>query len=107
MNNLLLLCRHHHRLLHEFGFRIERRDDGRVLFFRPDGALVPESPPPARPTRDVAAVATDCGAHVSAETCVPRWDGLPLDLHDAVQAMVRATEGTYHPPRWSGSRAIG
>jgi hypothetical protein len=107
MDNLLLLCRHHHRLLHEFGFSIERRDDGRALFFRPDGGLIPEAPIPARPSCDVSEVARDCGAHVSAETCVPNWDGEPLDLHDAVQALVFATEGSYHPPRWSEGRAIG
>jgi hypothetical protein len=40
LNNLVLLCRHHHRLLHEGGFRVERRSGGGLRFRRPDGRPV-------------------------------------------------------------------
>ena len=40
LDNLVLLCTHHHRLVHEGGFRIERRRDGSVYFARPDGRVV-------------------------------------------------------------------
>jgi Domain of unknown function (DUF222)/HNH endonuclease len=36
-DNLLLLCRHHHRLVHEGGFSVERLPDGRVRFRLPTG----------------------------------------------------------------------
>ena len=44
--NLLLLCRRHHRLVHERGgFRLEVLD-GRPMFARPDGSLLEDRAPP-------------------------------------------------------------
>ena len=40
LDNLVLLCTHHHRLVHEGGFKIERRRDGSAYFTRPDGRIV-------------------------------------------------------------------
>jgi hypothetical protein len=39
--NLTLLCSHHHRLLHEGGFRIRRDSDGVMYFQRADGRVIP------------------------------------------------------------------
>ena len=44
LDNLLLLCRRHHRAVHEEGFTVELRDDGDAHFFRPDGRPFPEAP---------------------------------------------------------------
>ena len=41
LNNLILLCSRHHRLVHEGGFRIERDFQDRWFFKRPDGRAVP------------------------------------------------------------------
>ena len=41
LDNLMLLCSHHHRLVHEGGFRIERDYQDRWFFKRPDGRAVP------------------------------------------------------------------
>jgi hypothetical protein len=41
LNNLMLLCSRHHRLVHEGGFRIERDYQDRWFFKRPDGRAVP------------------------------------------------------------------
>ncbi len=41
LNNLMLLCSRHHRLVHEGGFRIERDFEDRWFFKRPDGRAVP------------------------------------------------------------------
>ncbi len=41
LDNLLLLCSRHHRLVHEGGFRIERDYRNRWFFKRPDGRAVP------------------------------------------------------------------
>jgi Domain of unknown function (DUF222)/HNH endonuclease len=46
LDNLVLLCRRHHRLLHEGGYEIERRADGQLAFRHPGGWLIPSSPRP-------------------------------------------------------------
>ena len=37
LDNLLLICSFHHRLVHEHGWGIERAHDGTVAWFQPDG----------------------------------------------------------------------
>ena len=44
IDNLMLLCRHHHRLVHEGGFGVERTADNHILFNRPDGRFIEEQP---------------------------------------------------------------
>ena len=41
LDNLTLLCTHHHRLLHEGGFRVEREQGGALRFQRADGRTIP------------------------------------------------------------------
>jgi hypothetical protein len=41
LENLMLLCSHHHQLVHEGGFNIERDYQNRWFFKRPDGRAVP------------------------------------------------------------------
>jgi len=43
LENLMLLCGHHHRLVHEGGFQIVLDSQGRRMFRRPDGRCVPAS----------------------------------------------------------------
>lgn len=44
LSNLLLLCRRHHRLVHEGGYRVEACRDRRFRFRRPDGRRIPAVP---------------------------------------------------------------
>jgi uncharacterized protein DUF222/HNH endonuclease len=44
MTNLVQLCRHHHRLVHEGGFDCKRLDDGQIEFRDPRGGNLPSSP---------------------------------------------------------------
>lgn len=44
LGNLVLVCRHHHRLLHEGGYTLTTDHRGRRRFRRPDGAPIPEAP---------------------------------------------------------------
>ena len=41
LDNLTLLCTHHHRLLHEGGFSIVREEDGTLRFVTADGRSIP------------------------------------------------------------------
>src|SRR5262249_15795736 len=47
LSNLALLCRRHHRAVHEEGYQLDRQPDGVLVFRRPDGALLPAVPTPA------------------------------------------------------------
>jgi hypothetical protein len=48
MWNLLLLCKRHHRYVHEGGFDIRHRHDRMTIDFRrPDGTLIEQRPWPA------------------------------------------------------------
>jgi hypothetical protein len=51
LSNLVQLCSHHHRLVHEGGYRIERGPHGAPRFRRPDGRPVPAVPRAPRATR--------------------------------------------------------
>jgi hypothetical protein len=44
IDNLVLICRHHHRLVHEGGFSVERTADNHIRFSRPDSRLIEEHP---------------------------------------------------------------
>src|SRR5262249_37832270 len=44
LSNLALLCRRHHRAVHEEGYQIERARSGELVFRRPDGRPLPEVP---------------------------------------------------------------
>ncbi|MBX5460994.1 MAG: HNH endonuclease, partial [Steroidobacteraceae bacterium] len=47
-SNLVLLCRRHHRFVHEGGVRIEVLDDGAFRFVKPDGQALDSLPPQRR-----------------------------------------------------------
>jgi hypothetical protein len=84
LRNLILLCRHHHQLLHEGGYSM--RSDRHVLaFYRPDGTLLPEWHEPAGGTTE--AVPEYHTATITPETTVPDWNGDPLDLEYAVEVL--------------------
>jgi Domain of unknown function (DUF222)/HNH endonuclease len=49
LNNLVLLCWHHHRLVHEGGWRVRGDPAGHLEFLRPDGRVLQTGPPGLRP----------------------------------------------------------
>jgi hypothetical protein len=51
LSNLVLLCRRHHRAVHEGGWRIEGDPTGHLRFRRPDGTVLPQEPPTLHPDR--------------------------------------------------------
>jgi hypothetical protein len=44
LSNLVLLCRYHHRAVHEEGYQVARGENSALAFHRPDGQLVLEVP---------------------------------------------------------------
>src|SRR5438477_6006440 len=52
LDNLLSLCRRHHRLLHERGYSVEFDDDGEPRFTNQHGIAIPSVPRPPPSDRD-------------------------------------------------------
>jgi uncharacterized protein DUF222/HNH endonuclease len=46
LDNLVLICSFHHRLVHEHGWSVRRESDGTVMWRRPDGARYEAGPSP-------------------------------------------------------------
>ena len=55
LDNLLLLCGFHHRLVHEHAWTVERAADGRSRWFRPDGSRYRGGPERGGPSGDLDA----------------------------------------------------
>jgi 5-methylcytosine-specific restriction endonuclease McrA len=91
LDNLVLLCRRHHRAVHEEGFRVERVEGDAVRFYRPDGRLLPEVPAspgvPEEPVRELVRVHRERGFEPDAWTAPPLWWGEALDLSLALDML--------------------
>jgi hypothetical protein len=91
LSNLVLLCRRHHRLLHEGGFGVRMGADGRVQFFHPRGQPLHESPapPPVGPYAcgDLLRDLEDAGIVVTGKESMPAWDGTPMDLRYVMECL--------------------
>src|SRR6266403_81126 len=91
LSNLALLCRRHHRAVHEEGYQVKRDSDGELHFRRPDGRLLPAVPPPAAmpsdPTEALRARNVAEGVHVHARRAKPDWSGERLDVGYAIDVL--------------------
>ena len=91
LSNLALLCRRHHRAVHEEGYQVDRGPDGTLGFRRPDGRPLPQAPtPPAvpdDPVQDLRAGHLALGFRFHARTTCPGWLGEPLDVGWAIDVL--------------------
>jgi 5-methylcytosine-specific restriction endonuclease McrA len=91
LSNLAMLCRRHHRAVHEDGYQVERQLDGALRFRRPDGLLLPDVPPPGKiPTNPVETLRAENDAHklhIDARTAMPGWLGERLDVGYAIDVL--------------------
>ena len=91
LSNLALLCRRHHRAVHEEGYHVDRLADGALQFRRPDGRPLPEVPPPAvvpvDPVQALRAQHDAQGLRLHARTACPSWLGERLDLGWAIAVL--------------------
>ncbi len=91
LSNLALLCRRHHRAVHEDGYHLDRQPDGALRFRRPDGRVIPEIPlPPAIPADPVEALRArhaSEGLRLHARTTCPGWLGERLDIVWAIDVL--------------------
>jgi len=91
LSNLALLCRRHHRAVHEEGYQVDRQPDGELRFRRPDGRLLSEIPrPPEIPSDAVKVLRARHdgeGLVLHARTATPRWLGERLDVGWAIDVL--------------------
>ena len=81
LDNTVLLCRRHHRYVHEWGYTVSATGDG-FKFLAPDGSPVPAAwpRPMAEPVRPAM--------HPDTNAC--GWDGWPIDYDLCVEALAAA-----------------
>jgi hypothetical protein len=91
LSNLAILCRRHHRAVHEDGYQVERLTNGELCFRRPDGQVLAESPAlppvPADPTQTMRAQNDASGLCIDARTAMPGWLGERLDVAYAISVL--------------------
>jgi 5-methylcytosine-specific restriction endonuclease McrA len=89
--NLVLLCRRHHRAVHEEGYQVARAPDGALRFRQPDGRPLPEVPPTAAVPADPVAALRAChharGLQLNGRTACPLWLGERLDVGWAIDVL--------------------
>ncbi len=103
LDNLVLLCRRHHRAVHEEGFTVRMSATGEAEFRWPDGRPFPDVPsaphwtgPPLAPTD---ARLDEAGVVIGPDTATPDWHGERLDLVYAIDVL--------WTPREAGGGAVG
>jgi hypothetical protein len=91
LSNLALLCRRHHRAVHEEGCQVERMADGELRFRRPNGWMLPDVPVPPEvasdPMQAIRARNEAAGLALHARTAMPGWLGEPLDVRYAIDVL--------------------
>jgi hypothetical protein len=81
LDNLVSLCKYHHLLVHERGYLIAAARDGTFAFYRPDGTMIPASPPLPEPG---GTIGDWHDADITPDTIIPPWYGERLDLDYAI-----------------------
>jgi hypothetical protein len=93
LDNLVLLCAGHHRMVHEGELSLEREPTGALTFRTARG--LPLTGAPAMPITgeeldELERFFEDADLHLDPSTNMPRWDGRPLDLADSVSWLLMA-----------------
>ncbi|MDZ7841647.1 MAG: DUF222 domain-containing protein [Gammaproteobacteria bacterium] len=91
LDNLVLLCRHHHRLVHEGGHAVTIQSGQTPVFTDPAGAIIPTGPD-TRFRGNVAALTVrnrQAGLAIGPQTPVPNWLGEGMDDAMAVEGLLQ------------------
>ena len=80
LDNLVLLCRRHHRAVHEGGFSLMQGGDGTTTFVRSTGTVLDVAPalPVLLPRID---------GRTRPTVDIPAWDGTPFDVAYAIDVL--------------------
>jgi hypothetical protein len=100
LDNLVQLCSHHHRLVHEGGFDVQAlhehtRAAPSISFYRPDGSriddTVPQHSSAACAETSLKQRNAQLGLMIAHDTAFPNWDGEPMDHAMAIDGMFAAS----------------
>jgi len=98
LENLVLLCRRHHRLVHEQGFEVINRGSGNIEFRRPDRRVLPEALFPQFREQEAygetLAIEREhqrMGLDVDEFTAITQWRGERMDYSMAVEGILGST----------------
>jgi hypothetical protein len=86
-----MLCRRHHRAVHEEGYQVERQSDGELEFRRPNGWVLPDVPPPPKvpdePVKLLRALNDAEGLVLHPHTATPGWLGESVNVGYAIDVL--------------------
>ena len=93
LSNLVLLCRFHHRAVHEGQVRVQFLDDGALRFVRDSGETFDSLPGAHTQTpsdwRELAVAHCAQKIRIEAPTAVTRWRGEPMDYDLGVDVLLQ------------------
>jgi 5-methylcytosine-specific restriction endonuclease McrA len=102
LSNLAMLCRRHHRAVHEEGYRVERLLTGELQFRRPNGSVLTDVPPapgvPDDPVESLRELNDEVGLVLDARTITPTWRGERLDVVYAIDVLHPLARGEVYVP---------
>ena len=87
LSNLVLLCRRHHRRVHEGGAAVRMTDDGVAVFTDARGRRIEAAPAMAGSAEAIVADHARHGPAIGPQTATGRWRGERLDLGLAVAGL--------------------
>jgi hypothetical protein len=89
--NLVCLCRFHHRAVHEGGVRIEQLDDGALRFVKANGNVIDSTAPGCRqPRGDVS--------RLPSGIAIAKWRGEKMDVGLGVEVLLQQTSRARNVP---------
>jgi hypothetical protein len=81
LENLVMVCRRHHRFVHEYGYEVQRDLDGNLIFRDPSGRAIANKPERLEPrTRAIECTPKD-------EMLFPRWNSSLIPYGEVVSHM--------------------
>jgi hypothetical protein len=89
LDNLVELCWHHHRLVHEGGWDLRVETDGTLTAIRPDGGRLVLRPVPVLGDDEIANSNARAGVTVAPDTIHPTWHADTLDLDHVTTSLMQ------------------